>query len=189
MLRQASRWLCPYHSSPMKLRVLDGEHFSCHSCTNCCRDWHVELMAKEIGPIQKLAWAIVDPLKDAAVTIEHAGKMFVAHRTDGSCIFLNEGNGRCRIHEQFGEDAKPLGCRLFPFQIQPTFDGEATVTARFDCPSVRKNTGAPHEESLPELRRYAGALTLPDSFDDATCCNLERDQIQAVCEFVGTMIN
>src|SRR4051812_41405396 len=146
-------------------------------------------MAKEIGPIQKLAWAIGDSLKDAAVTIEHGGKTFVAHRTDGSCIFLNASNGRCRIHEQFGEEAKPLGCRLYPFQIQPTFNGEATVTARFDCPSVRKNTGAPHEASLPELRRYASALSLPDAFDDAACCNLERDQIQAVCEFVGTMIN
>jgi hypothetical protein len=31
-------------------------------------------------------------------------------------------------------------------------------------------------------------IHLPDGFDEATCCHLDREQIQAVCEFVGTMI-
>ena len=32
-------------------------------------------------------------------------------------VFSNESNGLCRIHEQFGIDVKPVGCRVFPFQI------------------------------------------------------------------------
>src|SRR4051794_18388731 len=120
----------------MKLRVLDNENFSCHSCTNCCRDWHVELLPGEAQRLEQLAWAAGDPLVGAKVLFEHAGKTFVAHRTDGSCVFLNLDNGRCRIHEQFGAEVKPLGCRLFPFQITPTFAGEASITGRYDCPSI-----------------------------------------------------
>jgi Fe-S-cluster containining protein len=173
----------------MKLRILEGENFSCHSCTNCCRDWHVELLAGEAERIGKLAWPDQDELRGADFFLQHAGKTFLAHRADGSCIFLNLANGRCRIHEQFGADVKPLGCRLFPFQITPTFDGEASVSARYDCPTVRKNVGASHADQLHELRRYAHEMRLADSFDDATCCNLERDQIQAVVEFVATLMN
>jgi hypothetical protein len=54
---------------------------------------------------------------------------------------------------------------------------------------VRKNVGAPHSDELPNLRRIANQITLADAFEEATCCHLDREQIQAVCEFVGTMIN
>src|SRR5262249_47177887 len=123
----------------MKLTVVQGENFSCHSCTNCCRDWHVELLAGEAERISTLAWDTGEELHSAKVLMQHSGKTFLAHRADGACIFLNEANGRCRIHETFGAETKPLGCRLFPFQITPTFGGEASVSARFDCPTVRKN--------------------------------------------------
>src|SRR4051794_18782344 len=124
-------------SCTMKLTVVQGENFSCHSCTNCCRDWHVELLSGEAEQISGLAWGADDPLHGANVLMRHGGKTFLAHRANGACVFLNEANGRCRIHEQFGAEKKPLGCRLFPFQITPTFGSEASVTARFDCPTVR----------------------------------------------------
>src|SRR5690349_966384 len=112
----------------MKLRVLEGERFSCQSCTQCCRDWHVELLANEVRDIPALAWPEGDELREkgAGVLKAFAGKTVLAHRANGACIFLNEANGRCRIHEQFGESAKPLGCRLFPFHITPTFRNEVS---------------------------------------------------------------
>jgi Fe-S-cluster containining protein len=173
----------------MKLRVLEAENFSCHSCTNCCRDWHVELIGSEAQRISSLPWSSNDPLHGAQVLLQHGSKTYLAHRPDGSCVFLNLENGRCRIHEQFGADAKPLGCRLFPFQISPTFAGEASVTARYDCPTVRKNIGQPHADQLHELRRYAHELRPNRFFDEPTCCYLEQDQIQAVVEFVATLMN
>ena len=174
----------------MKLVVLEGEKFSCHSCTNCCRDWHVELMPGEAERIVKLKWDTGDPLSGGKPLLEHAGRSFLAHKENGACRFLNETNGRCRIHEKFGMQAKPAGCRLFPFQITPTFKGEASVTARFDCPTVRKNEGSPHESSLPELRRLAGEVGVSDGegFDDLTRCLLDREQITGVTDFVLTLM-
>jgi Fe-S-cluster containining protein len=173
----------------MKLLVLPGENFSCQSCTNCCRGWHVELTQAEMQRISALAWPAGDPLHGANPILKHAGKIYLAHHRDGACLFLNASNGLCRIHEQFGIDAKPLGCRVFPFQIAPTFTDQVSVIGRFDCPTIRQNLGAPHADELPALRRYAAQLTLPSSFDQATCCHLERDQIEAVCDFLGTLIN
>ena len=172
----------------MKLVVLPDERFSCHSCTNCCRDWHVELLGDEAEKIQALAWNGGDPLSGARVLLRHAGRTFLAHQPDGSCIFLNSANGLCRIHEQFGADAKPLGCRLFPFQIVPTFQGEATVTARFDCPTARRNEGTAHADALAQLKQFADQLPLPGGFDERVCRSFDGDQIEAVCDFAVALM-
>jgi Fe-S-cluster containining protein len=171
----------------MKLQVLAGENFSCRSCTNCCRGWHVELMGGEMERILGLAWPGGDPLLGVEAVLKHGGRIYLGHRGDGACLFLNESSGLCRIHEEFGVEAKPLGCRVFPFQIAATFADQASVIGRFDCPTVRQNLGAPHLEELATLRRYAGQLGISGGFDVATCCHLERDQIEAVCEFIGTL--
>src|SRR5262245_10861890 len=144
----------------MKLQVLPDERFSCHSCTNCCRNWHVELISGEAGRIEQLKWPAGDALANQKALLAHAGKTFLSHRPDGSCIFLNLSNGRCRIHEQFGASAKPLGCRLFPFQVQPTFSGDATIIGRYDCPTIRRNEGSPHADELPALRQLVSAMRL-----------------------------
>jgi len=173
----------------MKLRVLPDAKFSCGSCSNCCRHWHVELSADDVGRIEALAWPVGDPLAGASPFFRHGGRTFLAHRADGDCVYLNAANGLCRIHEQFGAEAKPLGCRLYPFQIVPTFDNEVTVTARFDCPTVRRNDGAPHGDAVRELTRYAGQMRLPEPFDERTRSSFGREQIEAACEFAGTLMS
>jgi lysine-N-methylase len=172
----------------MKLRVLESERFSCHGCTNCCRDWHVELTPAEVTSVPRLAWPGGDALAGADVILRHGGKTFLAHRADGACVFLNASSGLCRIHEHFGEAAKPLGCRLYPFQITPTFAGQAAATARFDCPTVRANSGAPHADQLPALRALAAEITFPPAFNEFDCCGMSPDQLQAIVEFVVTVL-
>jgi Fe-S-cluster containining protein len=172
----------------MQLQVLAGENFTCQSCTNCCRNWFVELMPGEEEKVVGLEWPAGDPLGGVKPTLRHGGKVFLTRRADGACLFLNEANGLCRIHERFGAEAKPLGCRVFPYQIAPTFKGEATVIGRFDCPTVRRNEGVPHAAELPTLRRLAGRLGMSEGFDEDTAYHLERDQIQGVADFVGTMM-
>src|SRR5438477_12188738 len=107
----------------MKLHVLSGENFTCQSCTLCCRSWFVELIPGEADSVRALAWPKDDPLAGIDPIITHRGKTMLTRRADGACLFLNESNGLCRIHEKFGVEAKPLGCRVFPFQIAPTFAG------------------------------------------------------------------
>src|SRR5260370_16849656 len=75
------------------------------------------------------------------------------HQPDGSCVFLSD-KGRCRIHEKFGYDTKPLPCRLFPFVLVPTGD-HWSVGMRFACPSAAENKGRPipeHDEALRDFR-------------------------------------
>lgn len=173
----------------MKLLVLENERFTCSACGQCCRKWLPELFEGEAKRVESLIWPSGDPLAEAKnKIIQHGNKSYLGRKADGSCMFLNEANGLCRIHEQFGYDAKPLGCQIFPFQIKPTFKNEVTITGRFDCPTVRKNIGAEHAEALPQIRRWASQIDLSDSFDEATRCFLDRDQIQAVCEFISTLI-
>jgi lysine-N-methylase len=78
----------------------------------------------------------------------------LSHRSDQGCIFLSPDN-RCRIHERFGPDAKPLACRLFPFLLVPTGD-HLRVGIRYACPSGAENRGRPLSEHLADLTRLAG---------------------------------
>jgi len=75
-------------------------------------------------------------------------------RGDGACVFLDESN-RCRIHSRFGEQAKPLACRMFPFSVRPVDEGWQ-ASLRFDCPSVTGSKGQPighYREAIAELTR------------------------------------
>ena len=173
----------------MKLSVLPNERFSCNGCTNCCRYWwHIEVLPGERERIERQKWT--PELRPPGEWFTTRGeRTYLAHRPDGACVFLNEQTGRCTIHTTFGGTIKPLGCQLYPFQISPTFPGEATVTTRHDCPTVRQNQGAPHAEELPTLRKFAAELHLGAAFTDLTCCNLSRDQITAVVEFISTLMN
>ncbi|HVT89194.1 MAG TPA: YkgJ family cysteine cluster protein [Tepidisphaeraceae bacterium] len=173
----------------MRLQVLKGENFSCHSCTTCCRDWHVELSADEVERIKSLNWPGDDSPRNITPFLRHGGKTFIAHQPDGACIFLNSTNGRCRIHEQFGASAKPLGCRLFPFHVSPTFNGEVSILGRCDCPSIRRNQGEPVANQIATIRQLVNEMDLPDEPDEAIRCYLDREQIEAVTEFIGTMLN
>lgn len=172
----------------MRLLVLEGEKFTCHSCTRCCRGWHVELAPDEAARIGSLKWPDADPLHGAKVLDRLRGRPVIAHRANGDCVFLNASNGLCRIHEQFGASRKPLGCRLFPFHIAPTFEGHASVTARMDCPSVVRNEGDPHTSQRGELEQLARELKPGKGFDLQTMCGLERRHVELIIEFLTTML-
>jgi Fe-S-cluster containining protein len=149
----------------------------------------VELLRDEIDRVKNLAWAKDDPLFGVTAVMKHSGRTYLNHAPDGVCVFLNRQNNLCRIHADFGVDAKPLGCRLYPFQISPTFNGEATISPRYTCPTVRKNIGASHNVALPELRQLAKKMQFPAYFDQAITCNLDREQTYAVCEFAATLLH
>jgi len=149
----------------------------------------VELFAGEPEQIERLAWPAGDPLIGVKPFSRHGGKTYLAHRPDGACVFLNQSNGLCRIHEHFGPEAKCIACRIFPFQITPTFAGEASISARYDCPTVRRNAGDPHSQALPLLRKYTDKWVPTAGFDEKTRCGLDREQIEAVAEFISTLMN
>lgn len=67
-------------------------------------------------------------------------------------MFLNE-QGLCRIHAKFGEAAKPLACRVYPYAFHPTAGGKVAVSLRYSCPSVVANRGATAQEASAEIRQ------------------------------------
>ena len=131
------------------------QRWSCHSCGNCCRHHQIIITDAERQRILDQKWTTADgvPAGEAAFA-RVAGQYRLAHQNDGACVFLNTDN-RCRIHAKFGESAKPLACRVYPFAFFPTGERSVGLGLRFDCPSVAGNRGAPLSEqgrALQSLR-------------------------------------
>lgn len=172
----------------MRLHVLPDERFSCHQCTDCCRHWHVELMDAEVQSLPRLSWPQGDALRGVDPLLRLQGRVYLKHKPSGACIFLNETNGLCRVHEQFGASAKPAGCRLFPFQLTPTFPGQAAVLSRFDCPSVRKNAGEPVSQRRTELLALAREIGLSEGKGAKHEPPMDGLSQRALENFVGFML-
>lgn len=95
----------------------------------------------------------------AAPYVRAGGSYVLNKRADGACVFL-DGQNRCRIHSRFGEEAKPLACRVFPFSIRPAPAGWQ-ASLRFDCPSVIASHGQALRDFAPFLRGIAAELESP----------------------------
>ncbi len=129
------------------------ERWDCHQCGFCCRGSIIPLSEKDLAKLAQQKWNERPEFRHLTITVPLAGrseKRQLAKQADGSCIFLQE-NGLCRIHAQFGLDAKPLTCRLFPLQIIPR-EKDAILTTRRACPSAAADSGRSLAEHLPLVR-------------------------------------
>lgn len=136
------------------------QNWSCHQCGNCCREYFVELTQEEKQRIEAQGWSN-RPEFQGQPLFAPLGTLWrreyrLAHRADGSCVFLDD-RGLCRIHAEFGERAKPMACLLYPYMLVPA-GKELRVSVRFSCPSAVKNLGRPVREQKDEIRSYAQQL-------------------------------
>jgi lysine-N-methylase len=143
----------------LKLELPTIQSWSCHNCSGCCRQHAIEVTDEERQRILDQNWTEADGVTGPVVVL--TGGLFrrgqrLAHQADGACVFLDE-KGLCRIHAKFGEAAKPLACRIYPFAFHPTAKG-ATVSLRFSCPSVVANKGKPVGQRRGELLNIAKAV-------------------------------
>jgi lysine-N-methylase len=139
------------------------ERWDCHSCGFCCRSTKFELSPQDRKRLSEQKWEDHPDFHGAKIVTEHGWlrKYYqLGKRPDGSCIFLTDDN-LCRIHCELGEEAKPLVCRLFPFQLVP-LEEFAYVTVRQYCPSAAADKGRPLAEHLPYVAHLAeqGELAL-----------------------------
>jgi len=149
---------------PLQLPVL--QNWSCHNCGGCCRQHAIEITAEEKLRIEQQNWSGEPGFQQGEPIFEwHSGPPWnkrykLAHRADGACVFLNE-QGLCRIHAKFGEPAKPLACRIYPYAFHP--GGKAVnVGLRFSCPSIVANLGKKLTESRNEIKELQ-RLVVPES--------------------------
>lgn len=124
------------------------QNWDCRGCGNCCRDYQVAVTDEERQRIEAQGWAN-DPALGGQPLFVHKGPWWkrrwrLNHGPDGSCIFLSP-EGRCRIHEKFGGETKPLACRVYPFVLVPAGD-HWRVGLRYACPSAAGNIGRPLAE-------------------------------------------
>jgi lysine-N-methylase len=136
------------------------QNWDCHVCGTCCKEYHVQVTDEERRRLEAQGWE-QDPEFAGLPLFEREGppwarRYFLNHRPDGSCVFLKE-NGRCRVHERFGYETKPLACRLFPFVLVPVAD-HWRVGLRFACPSAAANKGRPLGAHDDDLKEFAARL-------------------------------
>lgn len=124
------------------------QHWDCHGCTHCCQEYQINVTDEERSRIEAQGWdqdaALAGTPLFVRVGAWWSRRFALNQRPSGACVFLNE-QGRCRIHERFGAEAKPLACRLYPFMLIPA-GKEWRVGLRFSCPSAAANRGQPAAE-------------------------------------------
>ena len=156
-------------SPPLELPTI--QNWSCHSCGGCCRQHAIEITEEERQRIISQNWTGEPGIPRDRPVLVRMGlfpwdqRYRLGHQADGACVFLDE-RGLCRIHAKFGEQAKPLACRIYPYAFHPA-GKKITVSLRFSCPSVAANRGASlaaQQHDLKALERLvvpAGAERIP----------------------------
>lgn len=136
------------------------QNWDCHATGTCCKEYQVTLSDEERRRIEEQGWDASADLDGRSPFVRRGPpwkrRYQLNRRPDGSCVFLSE-QGRCRIHERFGYEAKPLPCRLFPFVLIPVGD-HWRVSVRFACPSAAASKGRPLAEHDDALKQFAAEL-------------------------------
>ncbi len=164
------------------LQLASGQRFSCICCGQCCRRWHVALRDSDIERLRELDWQGDPTLQDAEPVMDIGGHPFIAHRDNGDCLYLDPDTQLCKIHSKFGEAAKPLGCRVYPFNLTSTFPGEISATLRMDCPAVQQNHGTPIADNRRQVERFAAEMGLKGGFDAEDTSQLSRKSLQTIAQ-------
>jgi Fe-S-cluster containining protein len=101
--------------------------FRCTGCGNCCKEPLLPLTAGDVRRISEhtgdkpkdfIRWVDrhgieMDDEPEGFVMLRQGKRVMVLRHEGGGCTYLGDDN-RCTIYE-----ARPLGCRIFPFD--PTF--------------------------------------------------------------------
>ncbi len=133
-----------------------AERWDCHQCGICCYGSIVRLSEQDRQRLQQQGWDKHPDYRGIRTVVREGWfslQYHLAQRDDGGCVFLTP-DGLCRIHKEFGFEAKPLLCQMFPRQIIPLGD-RAVLTIRRACPSAAQDLGRLAEEHLPDVRRLA----------------------------------
>ena len=128
---------------PVRLPPLQ-EYWDCHQCAQCCYGTEILLDEEDLAKLQRQGWDRHPDYRGIRLIRRvglFGGRYRLAHRPDGTCVFLLP-DGLCRIHRDFGLEAKPKLCQAFPFQTVPEPDG-AMVVVRRSCPSAAAGLGRP----------------------------------------------
>jgi lysine-N-methylase len=117
------------------------QHYDCTGCGDCCRGrFAIIITQADRDRIEKQGWSDSElGLEGKPLFVPRGSDFQLAHDSTGACVFLGDDN-LCRIHGKYGEAAKPLACRMYPFRLIP-LGSQVRVDVRFDCPATSGNLG------------------------------------------------
>ena len=129
------------------------ERWDCQQCGICCRGAQVALNDEDLAQLKEQRWEEHSDFQ-GVTTVQRTGWLsddyHLAHRPDGSCVFLDV-DGLCQIHKEFGFEAKPWQCRVFPLTVVSS--GERRhLTMRRACPTAAKGEGRSLEQHRDLVR-------------------------------------
>lgn len=130
------------------------EKWDCQQCGHCCRGSIIPLSDEDLERFKGQRWDKHPEYRKVRTLVPispFSKRVRLAHRSDGSCVFLNE-QGLCRIHVEFGYEAKPTTCRVFPLQLVP-HDNQFVLTTRRSCPSAASDVGQNIQGHLPFIQQ------------------------------------
>lgn len=145
------------------------QNWSCHNCGGCCHQHLIELSAEDEQRIRAQNWSDSEEIPDGQPIIEPLTRrpwnrrFRLAHQPNGACVFLRD-DGLCRIHARFGEEAKPLACRIYPYVFHPA-GKHVTASLRFSCPTIVSNLGETLRNQQEEIGRTA-RLVIPEGIEN-----------------------
>jgi Fe-S-cluster containining protein len=141
----------------LPIRTLPLEQrWDCHGCCVCCRGGVIWLNDEDLSRLGKQRWDEHPDYRGVRIVLRKGlwGKRRrLAKRKDGRCVFLMS-DGRCHVHAEHGQAAKPLVCQMFPLQLVPLGDF-AYLTTRRSCPSAAADRGRKLEAHRRQVRRLA----------------------------------
>ena len=111
------------------------EQWDCHGCGICCRGASVLLNEADLKRLRAQHWEAHPDFIGKKVIVRQGlfdRRYRLAHRRDGTCVF-QDADKLCRIHREFGYDAKPHVCRMAPLQMIP-LENFVYVTLRAIAP-------------------------------------------------------
>lgn len=149
------------------------QNWACHNCGGCCREHLIAVTPEERSRIEAQGWTESDGIPaNRPLFVPHGSGSRINHQVDGACVFLDP-TGLCRIHSRFGEAAKPLACRLYPYAIHPS-GHLITTSLRFSCPSVVQNLGPSVASQRAPVESLA-AEVVPTSYRNSPTPPLRKD--------------
>lgn len=168
---------------PRPLLARPNATFTCFSDGLCCTDIHAlgPLTRAEVKDMRTLA-------PDSVEYNEDAEDMCLATRA-GGCHFLRDG--KCSIHAQRGPEAKPTGCRRFPYGLVSTPDGgRVTTEHRCPCRTLGERPPIDLQDADVSLRDRAGRLEVDQVVPQRMPINRKkRITWEAYCELESALLS
>lgn len=141
--------------------TLPGARHACGCCGEGCRIMEVgplgegdieRLQAHDYGRLGLAGGVDIVDQVDTAM-----GPALFMHKEQGACVLLDLESQRCKVHEVYGLEAKPLPCQAFPRRLVRV-PGGVRVSLMPACQERHATflDGPPLTDQLSELERLAG---------------------------------